>query len=99
MAVNSNEYDSGIPIYNTHPQSPSPIRSPPKSPLTINTSRFTHVTNAQKGIDSVKVNENQSKFVINWIDSKAMFADETTFLEQLDQFRAYNHRYGRLVLL
>lgn len=36
-----------------------------------------------------------SKVVINWIDSKAMFADAATFRENLPQFRAYNNRYGR----
>lgn len=36
-----------------------------------------------------------AKVVINWIDSKAMFADAATFKENLDQFRAYNSRYGR----
>eukprot|EP00981_Chlorochromonas_danica_P013790 scaffold6852_cov215-Ochromonas_danica.AAC.27 len=36
-----------------------------------------------------------SHAVVNWMDSKAMFADQETFEEQLDQFRAYNHRYGR----
>jgi len=36
-----------------------------------------------------------SKVVINWIDSKAMFADAATFKENLDQFRGYNNRYGR----
>lgn len=35
------------------------------------------------------------KVVINWIDSKAMFADVTTLRENLPQFRAYNNRYGR----
>lgn len=33
--------------------------------------------------------------VINWIDSKAIFADSQTFEEHLDQFKAYNNRYGR----
>jgi hypothetical protein len=36
-----------------------------------------------------------AKVVINWIDSKAMFADALTFEENLEQFRAYNNRYGR----
>lgn len=36
-----------------------------------------------------------SHAMVNWMDSKAMFADRETFEEQLDQFRAYNHRYGR----
>ncbi|KAJ1440138.1 hypothetical protein B484DRAFT_443660 [Ochromonadaceae sp. CCMP2298] len=33
--------------------------------------------------------------VVNWIDSKAMFADAATFKENVDQFRGYNNRYGR----
>lgn len=33
--------------------------------------------------------------VVNWIDSKAMFADDETFLENLAQFKAYNNRYGK----
>lgn len=37
----------------------------------------------------------RDRFVINWIDSKAMFADDLTFTEQLEQFHAYNNRYGR----
>jgi hypothetical protein len=32
--------------------------------------------------------------VINWIDSKAMFADEETFLENLEQLKSYVNRYG-----
>jgi hypothetical protein len=31
--------------------------------------------------------------IVNWIDSKAMFADYATVEEQLEQFRAYNNRY------
>lgn len=31
--------------------------------------------------------------VINWIDSKAMFADRLTFLEHLEQFKGYTNRY------
>lgn len=33
--------------------------------------------------------------VINWIDSKAMFADEETFTEHLEQLKGYANRYGR----
>jgi len=33
--------------------------------------------------------------VINWIDSKAMFADEDTFAEHLEQLKGYTNRYGR----
>lgn len=33
--------------------------------------------------------------VVNWIDSKAMFADCQSLEEQIEQFRAYNNRYGR----
>ena len=33
--------------------------------------------------------------VVNWIDSKAMFADEETLAEHLEQLRGYANRYGR----
>jgi hypothetical protein len=33
--------------------------------------------------------------VIHWIDSKAMYADETTFRENIEQLKGYNNRYGR----
>jgi len=33
--------------------------------------------------------------VINWIDSKAMFADQETLSEHLEQLRGYSNRYGR----
>ena len=33
--------------------------------------------------------------VVNWIDSKAMFADEETLAEHLEQLRGYVNRYGR----
>ena len=33
--------------------------------------------------------------LINWIDSKAMFADETTFREHIIQYKAYDNRYGK----
>lgn len=41
----------------------------------------------------------QAYAVINWIDSKAMFADAITVEEQMEQFRAYNNRYGRGMVL
>lgn len=47
------------------------------------------------GGTSIITNGSGSKVVINWIDSKAMFADVATFRENLPQFRAYNNRYGR----
>jgi hypothetical protein len=34
-------------------------------------------------------------YIVNWIDSKAIFADEFTFKENLDQFKSYVHRYGK----
>jgi hypothetical protein len=34
-------------------------------------------------------------FVVNWIDSKAMFATAETFAEHLEQFKGYTNRYGR----
>lgn len=33
--------------------------------------------------------------LVNWIDSKAMFADEVTFREHIIQYKAYNNRYGK----
>jgi len=33
--------------------------------------------------------------VVNWIDSKAMFADEDTLAEHFEQLRGYTNRYGR----
>jgi hypothetical protein len=39
--------------------------------------------------------EESDEVVINWIDSKAIFADDITFKEHLEQFREYNNRYGR----
>lgn len=33
--------------------------------------------------------------VVNWIDSKAMFADRITFTEHLKQLESYRNRYGR----
>ena len=43
----------------------------------------------------IKRSEKDDHFVINWIDSKAMFADMTTFEEHLEQLKGYNNRYGR----
>ena len=39
--------------------------------------------------------ESSEYYVINWIDSKAMFADVLTFEEHLEQLKGYNNRYGR----
>ena len=33
--------------------------------------------------------------VVNWIDSKAMYADEETFGEHIEQLQGYINRYGR----
>ncbi len=33
--------------------------------------------------------------MVNWIDSKAMFADEETFEQHFEQLRGYTNRYGR----
>jgi len=38
---------------------------------------------------------NKEPVIINWIDSKAMFADENTLSENIEQFQGYNNRYGR----
>ena len=36
----------------------------------------------------------QPPFVVNWIDSKGMFADEETFNENYEQLKSYVNRYG-----
>ena len=36
----------------------------------------------------------QLPFVVNWIDSKGMFADEETFNENYEQLKSYVNRYG-----
>ena len=36
----------------------------------------------------------QHPFVVNWIDSKGMFADEETFSENYEQLKSYVNRYG-----
>jgi CDAN1-interacting nuclease 1 len=35
------------------------------------------------------------RHVVNWIDSKGMFADKTTFNEQAEQLNGYVNRYGK----
>lgn len=39
--------------------------------------------------------ENDDYVIINWIDSKALFADEVSLQENLDQLQGYVNRYGR----
>lgn len=38
--------------------------------------------------------EDDRPYVINWIDSKGMFADEETFEENYEQLKSYVNRYG-----
>jgi hypothetical protein len=38
--------------------------------------------------------EDDRPYVINWIDSKGMFADEETFEENHEQLKSYVNRYG-----
>jgi hypothetical protein len=33
--------------------------------------------------------------LVNWIDSKAMFADEETYRDSVEQFNSYTNRYGK----
>ena len=40
-------------------------------------------------------NPSRGMVVVNWIDSKAMFADQDTLAEHLEQLTAYTNRYGR----
>ena len=37
----------------------------------------------------------REEHLVNWIDSKAMFADEETFADSIDQFNGYCNRYGK----
>lgn len=53
------------------------------------------IDKSNKNIYSLDDYNENNKVVINWIDSKAMFADIATFNENLEQFHAYNNRYGR----
>lgn len=51
---------------------------------------------APKSTTEIDGNNSRKEYVvINWIDSKAMFADTVTFDEHLEQLRGYNNRYGR----
>lgn len=48
---------------------------------------------------SVPSERQKSYNVINWIDSKAMYADESTFREHYDQIQGYINRYGRGLII
>ena len=50
---------------------------------------------ALNSFEQQSVNDSSGYAIVNWIDSKAMFADCQCLDEQIDQFRAYNNRYGR----
>jgi len=39
--------------------------------------------------------EEEEYVIINWIDSKALFADESTLNDNIDQLQGYVNRYGR----
>ncbi len=49
---------------------------------------------SQQRIDSEST-DGEPYLIINWIDSKALFADLETFEENIQQFRTYTNRYGR----
>jgi hypothetical protein len=53
------------------------------------------ITLESSSSSSSNSNNSNELSVVNWIDSKAMFADDETFLENLAQFKAYNNRYGK----
>lgn len=42
---------------------------------------------------------NNQPTIVNWIDSKAMFADEETLREHIEQLRWYINRYGRGIVI
>lgn len=58
---------------------------------TINNNTTTPAT----ATTTTAVVEEDQYIVVNWIDSKAMFADAKTFKDHLSQFKAYYNRYGR----
>lgn len=45
--------------------------------------------------DDEQYSQEGSYLIVNWIDSKALFADSETFEENISQFRTYTNRYGR----
>ena len=52
------------------------------------------------GLPKAIPSERQKKYnVINWIDSKAMYAEESTFKEHYDQIQGYINRYGRGLII
>jgi hypothetical protein len=44
--------------------------------------------------DKLEKGQENRPYVINWIDSKGMFADEETFEENHEQLKSYVNRYG-----
>lgn len=68
-------------------------------PLDLPYLNKTHDGSKEQSNTALDIRDNlkslKKSVVINWIDSKAMFADVQTFKENVDQFRAYNNRYGR----
>jgi len=44
---------------------------------------------------SISLSSPSDVSVVNWIDSKALFADQETFAEHFEQLRGYVNRYGR----
>ena len=47
-----------------------------------------------KNHNTIPSSKNEQAFVVNWIDSKGLFADEETFQENYDQLKSYTNRYG-----
>jgi len=88
---------------------PTPLSSPPLPPPPSSAAKA-EASEAEVGNDEVAppaavgrkaqrqpstpTQAQQQPFVVNWIDSKGMFADEETFNENYEQLKSYVNRYG-----
>lgn len=67
----------------------------PAKQLFSNDSTLTILDTVTKDSQEYNPTAESEYLIVNWIDSKAMFADRETFADQLDQFQSYYHRLGR----
>ena len=59
----------------------------------LNIENDEHNSNKNQQLQHQKITNGQRPCVINWIDSKGMFADEETFEENYAQLKSYVNRY------
>jgi hypothetical protein len=64
------------------------------SSVSSSSSSATSSSSSSQTLQNINLQSNDY-VVINWIDSKAMFADQETFEEHLKQLESYRNRYGR----